>query len=100
VELQNNYGAFQEAGVEVIALAVSPVDSVGGLQQSLGVTYPMLSDADHQVSESYGVYNLLGDGLAAPSVFIIDVDGRVVWHYVGADAYDRLGGASILNHLP
>jgi peroxiredoxin len=60
----------------------------------------MLADPNHQVAEAYGVYNLLGDKIAAPSVFIIATDGRVVWSYFGKSAGDRPGAQTILEHLP
>lgn len=100
MELQGNYEAFQDAGVEVVALAVVSPESVEGLQQSLGISYPVLADPDHRVSEEYGVYNLLGDGLAAPAVFVINSDGQVVWQYTGTSALDRESAETILSHLP
>jgi peroxiredoxin len=100
VELQTNYGAFQEAGAKVIALAVAPVASVNGVRQVVGAAYPMLADPAHQVTEAYGVYNLLGDGLAAPAVFVIDADGRIVWSHVGWSPADRPSAQTILEHLP
>jgi peroxiredoxin Q/BCP len=100
VELQDHYEEFQNAGVEVVALVVASPSSVDAVQQNIGVYYPVLADPDHQVSDDYGVYNLLGDGVAAPAVFIVDSDGQIVWHYVGANAQDRLGAESILGHLP
>jgi peroxiredoxin len=100
VELQNNYEAFQEAGGEVIALAVAPVTSVNATQQATGATYPLLADPTHRVAEAYGVYNLLGDGLAAPSVFVIETDGRIAWHHVGQHPGDRPSAQTILEQLP
>ena len=100
MELQSNYESFQSAKVEVVALAVNSIGAVDGLRQSLGIPYPMLADLDHRVSEDYGVYDLLGDGLAAPAVFIIDTDGQVVWSYIGKNASDRLSADKILGQLP
>ncbi|MBN1976297.1 MAG: peroxiredoxin family protein [Anaerolineae bacterium] len=100
MELRSNYEAFQNANAQVVALAVTSVEAVDSLKQGLGIPYPMLADADHRVSEDYGVYNLLGDGLAAPSVFIIDTDGQIVWSYVGKNASDRLSAEKILGNLP
>jgi len=60
----------------------------------------MLADSKHKVAEAYGVYNLLGDGLAAPAVFVIDTDGRIVWSYVGRNSSDRPNTQAILEHLP
>jgi len=100
VELQNNYQAFQEAGGEVIALAVAPVTSVNATQQATGATYPLLADPAHRVTEAYGVYNLLGDGLAAPSVFVIGTDGHIAWSHVGQHPGDRPSAQTILEQLP
>ena len=100
MELQNNYEAFQEGGGEVIALAVAPVTSVNATQQATGATYPLLADPAHRVAEAYGVYNLLGDGLAAPSVFVIETDGHIAWSHVGQHPGDRPSAQTILEQLP
>jgi peroxiredoxin len=100
VELRSNYEAFQNASVEVVALAVTSVEAADSLRQGLGIPYLMLADPDHRVSEDYGVYNLLGDGLAAPAVFVIDADGQIVWSYIGESASDRLSAEKILGNLP
>jgi peroxiredoxin len=100
VELQDHYEEFQSAGVEVVALVVAPPSSVDAVQQNIGVYYPVLADPDHRVSEDYGVYNLLGDSVAAPAVFVIDSAGQIVWHYIGESAQDRVSAATILGHLP
>ena len=100
MQLQRNYTAFQNAGAEVVALAVASPSSVSGAQQAATAAYPVLSDADHQAAEAFGVYNLLKDNLAAPSVFIIDTDGQIVWRHIGQNAQDRPGVQQILNNLP
>jgi peroxiredoxin len=100
VELHGHYDTIREAGAEVVALAVAPVEAVEGWCQRAGINYPMLADATHQVAEGYGVYNLMGDNLAAPAVFIIDTDGRIVWHRVGQSVSNPVGAQTILEHLP
>ena len=54
----------------------------------------------HRVAEAYGVYNLRGDGLAAPAVFIIDTDGTIVWSYIGNNSHDRPTVQKILKQIP
>jgi alkyl hydroperoxide reductase subunit AhpC len=61
--------------------------------------YPVLADTDHAVSSAYGVYNLLSDRRAAPSVFIVDEDGLIVWAYVGQSTIDRPSTQQILDQL-
>jgi peroxiredoxin len=64
------------------------------------VDYPVLSDEDHEVSEAYGVYDLLDDGLAAPAVFIIDRNGQVAWSQIGQHTRMPVPAATIVEHLP
>lgn len=66
----------------------------------MGATYPMLADPQHAVAEAYGVFNILGDQLAAPAVFVIDRDGRVLWSYIGQSPQDRPSAGEVLAHLP
>jgi peroxiredoxin len=70
------------------------------MDQVVQADYPILADADHAVADAYGVFNLLGDGVATPSVFVIDSAGRIVWSHVGKDASDRPSPPEILTHLP
>jgi peroxiredoxin len=57
----------------------------------------MLADADHQVSEAYGVYNLYGSELAGPAVFVVGQDGSVLWSYLGVEP---IGADKIVAQLP
>ncbi len=84
----------------MVSLVVASIEVVRGWCQRAGVSYPMLADTEHRVSEAYGVYNLLGDGLAAPAVFVIDTDGRIVWVHVGQHSGDRVDASTILARLP
>ena len=61
--------------------------------------YKLLSDPDATVIKGYGVYDLLGDGVAAPSVFIVGPNMKLEWSYVGKDVGERPSAADILIHL-
>ena len=99
--MHNNYEAFQDAGAEIVALAVASISSVErNVVNLLNLPYPVLADPDHEVTEDYGVYDILGDSLAAPAVFIIDTDGEIVWSYVGSGPGDRPSANTILQNLP
>jgi peroxiredoxin len=98
VELRERYREFQALGAEVVALAVASPEAVEGVRASIDAPFPMLADPDHRAAEMYGVYNLLGDGLAAPAVFVLK-DGVIRWSYVGQNPADRPPVAEILAHL-
>jgi peroxiredoxin len=100
VQLQESYQAFQNIGADIAALAVAPMSSVDGARTAAKATFPMMADVDHTVAETYGVYNLLGDKLAAPSVFVIDTDGHILWGHIGRSAGDRPSVQTILDKLP
>jgi alkyl hydroperoxide reductase subunit AhpC len=67
--------------------------------QLVGALYPMMADPEGRVARTYGVYNLLGDGRAAPSTFVIGGDGRVRWSYIGHHSHDRPTTKQILRQL-
>lgn len=98
--MQNYYPDFQEAGAEIVSVVVAPVEAIETWCQRASVDFPMLADIWHEASEAYGVYNLFGDELAAPAVFVIDSDASIVWSYVGRHADDRVSTQTILDHLP
>ena len=100
VQLQQSYQAFQNVGASVAALAVAPMSSVDGASQAAGAAFSMMADVDHAVAEAYGVYNLLGDKLAAPSVFVIDTDGPILWGHIARSPVDRPSVQTILDKLP
>jgi len=68
------------------------------MQERVGARYPVLADPNHRVAEEYGVFNLLGDGVAAPATIIMTSD-RIVAMQVGQDIGDRPSTASILHTL-
>ena len=100
MDLQSAYPRFQERNAEVIAVAVQDVARAKAMEERTGASFPLLADPDHAAADAYGVFDLLGDGVATPSVFIIDADGTIVWSYVGQHAADRPGAETILSHLP
>lgn len=62
--------------------------------------YPFLyTTKDSAVPELYNVYNLHGDLVAAPAVFIIDKDGKIAYSYIGIDIADRAPTDEIIDVL-
>lgn len=98
--MEADLAQFEQAGAQVIALAVQDQNGAQASVTDAGVTFPILADPDHRVADAYGVYNLLGDGVAAPAVFVIDKSGQIVWSYVGQHINDRPDNQTILANLP
>jgi peroxiredoxin Q/BCP len=91
VDLREHYQDLQARNAEIVALAVHDPALARQVAELTGAPFPALADPDHAVAEAYGVYNLFGDGIATPSVFIIDTSGQIVWSYVGRNFADRSG---------
>jgi len=83
-------------------MAVAVQDQAGARASAndTGASYPILADPDHAVANAFGVFNLLGDGVATPSVFIINPSGQIVWSYIGQNINDRPDNETILANLP
>ena len=52
-------------------------------------SFPVLADSQGKVAREYLVYDLLGDGVAAPSVFVVGKDRLIRWEHIGQDISDR-----------
>ena len=99
MELSENYTKFKDAGAEVVAISMD--GPVGTFQMSAlaKADYPVLSDPEGEAVKSYGVFDLLDDGVAAPAVLIIGQSRAVEWRQVGEDIGDRPSAAEILERL-
>ena len=72
-------------GVKAVVLGVSPdsVKSHAKFREKFGLTFPLLADEEHSVSEAYGVWkekNMYGKKYMGVerSTFVIDTEGRLV----------------------
>ena len=100
VELQEVYPEIQSLNSELFALSMDDIYDTTTLSLALDLDYSVLSDPDAYVTKKYGVFNLLGDGVATPSVFIIDDNKTVVWSYIGDNISDRAELKDILSNIP
>jgi len=83
-----------------VALAVQNENIAREMSNLIDAAFPILADPQHQAASAWGVYNLLNDNTATPSVFVIDEQGRVFWSYIGKDANDRPSASQILEQIP
>jgi peroxiredoxin len=97
--LQEDYSRFVQLDAEILAISVEEPSIGQYVTELLDIAYPILSDPEHEVVDQYGVYNLLGDSVATPSVFVIDTEGVIRWTYVGQSSSDRPTNEMILEQL-
>ena len=80
-------------------MSVDNLTRAGYVVDRLGLEFPIMYDPQTDMVKEYGVFNLLNDGLATPSTFVIDTQGKIRWKYVGVGIYDRPSTRSIIRQL-
>ena len=73
----------------MLAISTDDLSGAKSIADRVGIPFPILYNSDTDVVREYGVYNLLGDGRAAPATFVIDAGGVVRWSYIGRSISDR-----------
>ena len=81
--MQSFYREFENRNVGLAAISTDLLVDVERMEELAGAEFPILADTNEEVSKDFGVFNLLGDGVAVPATFVIRPDGGVVWGYVG-----------------
>ncbi len=90
---------YQESGAKVFAISTDNTPSQKAFAQSLGLTFPLLSDfLDRRVSEEYGIY-IAKAGVANRVTFVIDPEGKINFIESGGDALKMLGAPDACSRL-
>lgn len=94
-EIRDNIGAFDDDGVEVLAISCDHFFSNRAFADAEGLAFPVLSDfwPHGEVSRAYGIFDE-GAGAPARGTYLVDADGVLRWkveHPIGQardfDAY-------------
>ena len=83
----------------MLAISVDDLEDASGVVQMLGIPFPILYDPSTEAPQSYMVHDLLGDGFATPSTFIVDKEGVITWKYVARHIGDRPPVSDIVAQL-
>lgn len=81
-DFRDSLASLQSAGYNVVGISPDPVPKLAKFAENEGLTFPLLSDADHAVAEAYGAwgekknYGKTYQGLIR-STFVIDPEGRL-----------------------
>ena len=101
MELQPHYARVSELDAEMYAISVDPpIVAKQFFVEEKGVTFPILSDSDPKFKtlNDYRIKDRNGP-FAIPATFIVDTDGIIQWHDVGAHKGDRAFSQDILPEL-
>ena len=96
MKLADAYPGFQAEDAEVAAISMDSIQDAAQMATLTGSVLPVLADPEGSVVRRYGVYDLLGDKVAAPATLIIGQAGEVLWRNVGQDIADRPSAEQIL----
>ncbi|QCO99030.1 thioredoxin-dependent thiol peroxidase [Arthrobacter sp. 24S4-2] len=81
-DFRDTLTSLQREGYDVIGVSPDPVSKLAKFAQEEGLTFPLLSDADHAVAEAYAAwgekknYGRTYEGLIRSTV-VVDPDGKV-----------------------
>jgi peroxiredoxin len=89
-EIRDDIGAFQNDGVQVLAVSCDPVYALRAWADDQGFDFPLLSDfwPHGAVASAYGVFDA-ERGMAVRGSFLVDVDGTVRWSVVNGPGQAR-----------
>jgi len=93
-QFNDNLHAFSKAGVPVLGISADKAEKHQAFRAKFGLTFPLLTDTDHQVGEKYGAWGektLYGKKTIGVirSTFLIGANGRIerAWYHVKADGH-------------
>jgi peroxiredoxin Q/BCP len=93
-QFNDNLREFSRAGVPVLGVSGDKAEKHRAFREKYGLTFPLLTDADHAVGEAYGawgektLYGKKSIGVIR-STFLVGPDGTVerAWYHVKADGH-------------
>ena len=68
------------------------------MKEKLQLPFPLLSDARGELARSYGIWND-DEGVAVPTIIVVDRSGEIRYLYAGSDFADRPGDEEIFSAL-
>ena len=79
---------FEERGAQIAGISVDPPPNNAGMVGKLQLPFPLLSDPEGELARMCGLWDE-EDGVAVPSVVVVDQSGEVRYLYAGRDFADR-----------
>ncbi len=98
--MQQRYADIVGEGAEVVAVSTDNLNGAEWAVSSFGSEFPILYTArDPSVPQSFGVFNLFGDGLAAASIFLLTEGNEIRWQDIGQNYRHRVDSDIVLSQL-
>ena len=89
---------FEKRGAQIVGISVDPPSNNASMVGKLLLPFPLLSDPEGELARLCGLWNE-EEGVAVPSVVIVDQSGEVRYLYSGTDVADRPRDEEVLAAL-
>lgn len=89
---------FEERSAQVAGVSVDPPQNNARMVGKLLLSFPLLSDPRGELMKRLGLWDAQ-DGVAVPSVIVIDRSGEIRYLYTGSDLADRPDEEEVLAAL-
>jgi len=89
---------FEKRGAQIAGISVDSPSNNASMVGKLLLPFPLLSDPEGELARLYGLWNE-EEGVAMPSIVIVDQSGEVRYLYSGTDVADRPRDEEVLAAL-
>ncbi len=93
-----SFEEFERRGAQVAGISVDPPDNNAEMVEKLLLPFPLLSDPRGDLAKRYGLWDE-EEGVARPSIVVVDRSGVVGYLYSGSDFADRPGDEEVFAAL-
>jgi peroxiredoxin len=87
-ELQANQKKFADSDAIIVGITADSVDDVNKTRDKLGLNFELYSDPQLKVISQWGVEDV-GQNIAKPAVFVVQVGGDVSYRKIGKSPADH-----------
>ena len=77
--MSQNHDLFKRFGIDIIAVSTDDQEDTQAMIDEVSASFEIISDATYTISQQWEVFNILGDGVAAPAAFIIGKNNSILW---------------------
>jgi hypothetical protein len=102
--LQRQIQIFEDENIPVYTLSYDEADALRDFRDAHNITYPLFSDPDSKVIESFGILNTLINeddhpwyGIPYPGTYVIDADGTITHKFFDSNLAVRVGPEQLLS---
>ena len=98
VSYARRFEEFEKRAVQIVGISVDPPPNNARMVGKLLLPFPLLSDPDGELIRLCGLWDAK-EGVAVPSIVVVDQSGEVRYLYSGSDFADRPGDDEVFAAL-